>query len=345
MASQKTYMPQSIQHQMQHELARSLPAHLKEYASGNTYVPQYAQKALMQHMEKNLPAHLKQYTGEFVRQQSASGALAFRNHAPQPVEPVAPVANQMRRDHSLGFGQQYTVDVDNPTNTGSLSYSPQYQQSGDNTTASKPLPIGGAPTSSGPSGPNYDFIMNAGNNRSNSWLVTASLKTRIIVVSVGILILLLIIWIGIALFTASASGNVQNFTALAQEQAELMRISQDPVNNAASDTTQNFAQTTELSMTSDQKTFLTYLKALGSEPSPQVLAAQRSSRSDTQLAAAKQAGTYDQTYMAVAQKDLNTYATGLKRAFAATSNLEERKLLNNAYQHAQLLIALSKQNS
>lgn len=345
MASQKTYMPQSIQNQMQHELQRSLPAHLKEYATGNTYVPQHAQKALMQHMEKNLPTHLKQYASEFVRQQSASGALAFRNHEPRPVKPAAPIANPMRHDHSLGFGQQYNIDVNNPTNKGSLSYSPQYERPNDNAMTSAAPPTGNAYAPNGPTGSNYDFIMNSSSSHSSSWLVTASLKTRIVVASVGALVLLLIIWIGIALFTASASSNVQNFTVLAQEQAELMRISQDPVNNAATDTTQNFAQTTEFSLTSDQETFLAHLKALGSEPSNQVLAARHSSQVDAQLAAAKQAGTYDQTYLAIAQKDLNTYAAELKQAFAATSNLEERTLLNNAYQHAQLLITLSKQSS
>lgn len=200
------------------------------------------------------------------------------------------------------------------------------------------------PTVSGPSG-QYDFIVNSGKGSSNNWLVSAPLKTRIIVVAVGGLVLLLILWIGIALLTASASGNVQNFTALAQEQAELMRVSLDPVNHATLEPTQNFAQTTELSITSDQQIFLAYLKALGSEPSKQVLAARRDSTSDSQLAAAKQAGTYDQTYMTITQKSLTTYAAGLKRTYDATSSPKERLLLKSAYQHAQLLIALSKQNS
>lgn len=200
------------------------------------------------------------------------------------------------------------------------------------------------PSVSGPSG-QYDFIVNAGKGSSNSWLVTAPLKTRIIMVSVGGLILLLILWIGIALLTTSASSNVQNFTTLTQEQAELIRVSLDPVNNATLEPTQNLAQTTELSMASDQQAFLAYLKALGSEPSKQILAARHSSASDSQLAAAKQAGTYDQTYVAITQKDLTTYADSLKRAFDATSNLKERRLLHDAYQHALLLITLSKENS
>lgn len=201
-----------------------------------------------------------------------------------------------------------------------------------------------APTVSGPSG-QYDFIVNAGKGPSNNWLVTAPLKTRVIVVAVGGLVLLLILWIGFALLTASASGSVQNFTTLAQEQTELMRISQDPAHNATLEPTQSFAQTTELSVTSDRRVFLAYLKELGSDPTTQVLAAQHSSTSDAQLAAAKQAGTYDQTYVTITLKELTTYAGGLKRAFDATSNPKERQLLRNAYQHAQLLITLSKQNS
>ncbi len=196
------------------------------------------------------------------------------------------------------------------------------------------------------SGPNqYDFIVNANNKHSTSWLVAAPLKTRITVVSVGGLVLLLIIWIGIALLTASSGGSAQNFTVLTQEQAELVRISQEPANDHTLGPIQDFAVTTEVSLASDQQAFLTYLQATGTTLSSQVLAARHNTQSDSQLAAAKQAGTYGQTYTSITQGELNSYAAGLRQAFSATSNVHERQLIDNAYRHAELLIVLSKQGS
>lgn len=196
-----------------------------------------------------------------------------------------------------------------------------------------------------PQRPNqYDFIVSSGKNQSNSWLVTASLKTRITVVVVGLVILLLIGWIGIALLNNSSNSNLQNIVILVEEQNELARISQDPITNAAQETTQNFAVTTRLSLMSDQQAFLSYLSSYSVKPSDQVLSARQSAQTDTSLTAAKANGTYDQTYVSIAQKQLNTYASGLKQAYTDASSAQEKQLLNNAYNHAQLLIKLAQQN-
>ena len=339
------YIPSSVQAEMNHYMAQ-MPVALQRQAQGGAYMSPQAQKSMAQYMQKSLPAHLKSYITPYVHQQSVTPHL---NNAMQPrvIQPRAAAPNPVRRDHSLGFGQQYTVavpDSTQPNGPTSLAFSPQYA----------PTPATGAPqapvdqtavTGTSPSGPSgaYDFILN-NNPTPGSWLTSASLKTRIILVSSGALILILVIWIGAALFSASGSASVQNFTTLAQEQAELVRISQTPASAANTQAAQNFAMTTVLTLKTDEKSFVSYLAAAGTQLSPGVLALHKNTGTDTALLAARAAGTYDQVYVATAQQELTTYAKGLKQAFNATSSLQERQMLNNAYEHVQLLLTLSQQN-
>jgi len=189
----------------------------------------------------------------------------------------------------------------------------------------------------------YDFIVNYGKSQSNNWLVNAPLKTRLLVAGVGAVILLLIVWVGIALLTGSGNTDVSNVVILAEEQTELSRISQDPVANATQESTQNLAVTIQLSLSSDQQAFVSYLTGFGAAPSPQVLATKQNKQTDAQLAAAKTAGTYDQTYISVAQQELTSYAKGLKQAYNASTDAKGRQLLNSAYEHAQLLLDMVNQ--
>lgn len=191
----------------------------------------------------------------------------------------------------------------------------------------------------------YDFIVNYNHRPANDWLLHAPLKTRIMVVGGGLLALILIAWIFIALLSATTGGSVQSFTALAQEQAELARISNDPSRNAQSEPALNFASTTRLSLLSDELSFVGYLTSLNAAPSSDSLAKDRNPQTDATLQSAQNSGTYDQMYTAVAQQQLTTYIANLKHAYSATSNLSERQLISDAYSHAQLLLALSQDGS
>ncbi|HSW90949.1 MAG TPA: hypothetical protein VLF64_03040 [Candidatus Saccharimonadales bacterium] len=194
-----------------------------------------------------------------------------------------------------------------------------------------------------PSG-QYDFIVNGSNRPSESWLVHAPLKTRILVVGGGALVLLLVAWIVIALLSASGGTSARNLLAIAQEEAELVRISDGPAHNASLETTQNLASSTQLSVLSDEQSIITYLGTVNAAPTTTDLVKNRNTRTDSQLLAAKADGTYDQVYISIAQHQLTVYSQNLKRTFDATGNTTERQLLSAAYHHAQLLLTLSKQH-
>jgi len=195
------------------------------------------------------------------------------------------------------------------------------------------------------SGNQYDFIVNYNHRPGSNWLLQSSLKTRIIIFSGGLLVLLLLAWIFIALLSANSGTSATSLTALAQEQAELARVANSPQQNTNLDATLNLASTVRLSMLSDEQTFVNYLTSINAGPSSDTLAQDMNAQTDAQLSSAKTNGTFDQTYTTVTNQELTTYANNLKKAFNATSNPSERQLLNNAYQNAQLLVALSSSNS
>ena len=169
---------------------------------------------------------------------------------------------------------------------------------------------------------------------------------RLLIVVGGLAVLGIAAWIFFGVILAKKPAvDPAAFTAIAQRQAELARISQGPVQNATSLDTQNFAATTQLSLLTDQQAIVGLLQKNGVKVSPKTLAALKSSQTDTELQQAKASGTYDQTYIATAQSQLDAYEQALKQLFANTTSVTARQVLSAEYAHAQLLVQLSKQSS
>ena len=200
---------------------------------------------------------------------------------------------------------------------------------------------GNGPTLPSPGPEQYDFIMNAGPNQPLRLYGGNPANTRLFIVFGGAILALILIWIFLSLLSKATSINTTPILALAEQQNELSRISTDPSQRAFSQATQNFAITTELGLITDQQTFLSFLKKYGTNPSPQTLASTANPKTDNTLKEAQTTGSYDQTYLAIAQSQLNSYEQALKQAYATAKNSNEKKMLNIAYAHAQLLIQQS----
>src|SRR5581483_10105352 len=101
---------------------------------------------------------------------------------------------------------------------------------------------------------------------------------------------------------------------------------------------QNFASTTQITVTSAQQDLLAYLKSNHTKVSSKVLNHKISALVDSQLAAANTAGTYDQTFQQTLQNEVQTYLQDLQRAFQQTKGPKGSRLLANDYHYAQLLL-------
>lgn len=198
-----------------------------------------------------------------------------------------------------------------------------------------------------PSAPNngpYDFITNYGVKKTGGlFSPNASMKTRIMVVAGGGGLILVLALLFFALISSPTGVSASTFTTIMQQQTELARISQLSARDATAQPTQNFAATARLSLLSERTAFTTYVQAHGGTVDAKTLQLTRSLKTDQELQAAKTSGTYDQTYITIAQTQLTAYEQSLKQAFNATKSTSQRQLLNDAYMQAQLLLAQSKQ--
>ena len=190
----------------------------------------------------------------------------------------------------------------------------------------------------------FDFIVNADHNAGNGFFgANAPLKTRILVVAVGAAVLLTLALVLVAVISQVGSINSADLVGVAQRQAELARISQSPVTSADAQPTRNFAATTMLSLVSEQQSIVHFLAQHGTTVSAQVLQARKNTQTDTTLKNAQTSGSYDQTYISLAQTQLQAYSQALKQAFQNAPTIAEKLLLQDAYNQAQLLIAQSSQ--
>jgi hypothetical protein len=190
----------------------------------------------------------------------------------------------------------------------------------------------------------YDFITNP-QKPSRPPLMSFSggsgggMGMRIAVVGIG-LVLLIVILIAISSLFKGGS-NVANMKLVAQDQAELVRVTtlatQDQSNDISQNTTLYFAMNTNLTVSSAQQKLLAFLSSHGAKISKATLALKTNSQTTQALSAAAASSTYDTTFLNAMQGDMSTYVADLKVAYAASKNPQEQQLLKTDYQSAQLL--------
>jgi len=156
--------------------------------------------------------------------------------------------------------------------------------------------------------------------------------------AVGGLLVLLIIFV-IIKGLLGGSNNFTAFVGVAQDQQELIHLvagTSQQTNITAAD--QNFAATAQLSLTSSRSALISYLTNNRQKVSTKVIDLKVSSATDSQLADAVSAGTYDQTFQQIMKGQLTTYLSDLKQAYKQTSGKRGHALLNDDYNQAQLLV-------
>lgn len=190
----------------------------------------------------------------------------------------------------------------------------------------------------------YGFIVDppkTGRSLPGIPLTGGSALKRGLVFGGGIVLLIIIVVI-----FASLLKSPNKFTALtpvAQYQTELVRIASGGENSVSAQPLQNLAYNVSLSLTSDNQQLLTYLGKNGEKLDSKTLALKHSASTDTSLANAKANSTYDSTFAKIIQDDLAGYMQSLKAAYASNPGPNGRKLLNQEYLNAELLLTQSQQ--
>jgi len=334
------YMPPDVAKAMDQHFQNNMPSHLKQYVSGNSsgYVPRGMQDTLSKELQKNLPDHLKGYSDAFI-EQSVMNPMLTNDSTPRssnlPPHPIIP--DKLKRDHSIPYGEQYTVDPETlPLAANKLfeSESPIQNKVNNN----QP----GQHVTTSP----YDFILNPEEKKRQtpgpSLPGLPSNLSKILLVVGGLFIV--IIFIVIISSLIKGASNTPKYTAVLQDQNELGHLSLEASQvNSLPTNYLNFVANTQLTVGSAANQLTNYLSINGIKISPKLLLLKESSVTDNNLKSSQVNGNYNQYFVQVMQTQLNTYASDLTSAYNSTKGIHGRRLLANFYKQASLLDTELKQ--
>ncbi len=184
----------------------------------------------------------------------------------------------------------------------------------------------------------YQFIVDTEHNKKKPLVPRGNSKqSRIFIVVGGVLVLLVIGIIVSMLISNAANAGKADLIKVAQQQAELVRVSELGVTRAQSSSAKNLATTVNLTLQSDQSTLVASLKSAGVKVSTKELALGKNPKTDTALTAAEQANKFDEVFIETIQTQLVTYQKSLKTAYDKADSKKLKQTLSDQFNAAGLL--------
>lgn len=194
-----------------------------------------------------------------------------------------------------------------------------------------------------PQHPDYDFILNTNHKPKRSLLPSVnSTQSRIMIAIGGAFVLIVVAVLAFSILSGAGNEAKAQLLKSAQQQTEIIRISQQGIDRAKGAAAKNLAVTTNLSLQSDQAALLTSLKTQGLKPSPKDLALGKKQTTDTTLTNAEQSNNFDSVFIETIRKELLAYQKTLQIAYEATSSKSLKDTLNKQLQHAELLASVKQ---
>ncbi|MEI7674677.1 MAG: hypothetical protein WCI60_02985 [bacterium] len=166
-----------------------------------------------------------------------------------------------------------------------------------------------------------------------------SLKSRIIVVVVGITVLLTLFIVFNAILSGSKNANSQNLINVVEDQSILNTIAVSGTKNSTNQAILNLAGTTTVSVSSAQSQLIGVLKTSGKTVTI-LNASYQNPTVNKSLADAVINGGFDSSFITNYQQTLNNYQQNIHKAFPA-ANTGEKKILDNIYKQNVLLLKAS----
>jgi hypothetical protein len=192
-----------------------------------------------------------------------------------------------------------------------------------------------APQNSGdPEHDPYAFFMEPQKPSKGSLFGGGSNKLFIIA---GAVVALLVIVVVIVMASSANKGKTDELLAVVQAQQEVIRVATDGTKNAHSTTLKNFANTTAVSLSSDQHQLLALMLKQGRKVSPKELDLGKNSQTDKALSTAQAANTYDTTFATTMDAEIEDYQNKLDAAQKVASSSAGITLLKKEVANAAQL--------
>lgn len=185
----------------------------------------------------------------------------------------------------------------------------------------------------------YDFIMNTDHKPKKKVVLPSgnSKQSRILIVVGGVSLLLIGIVVIMSFISSAGNAGKTELLKAAQQQAEIVRISEIGIDRAKGSTAKNLATTTSFSMQSDQATLTASLSGQGVKVNAKELAASKNQKTDAILTAAEQSNKFDEVFITTLHTELASYQQTLKSAYDKTSSKKLKATLTEQFEHAELL--------
>lgn len=185
----------------------------------------------------------------------------------------------------------------------------------------------------------YGFIMEAPRKPKRSLLPKgSSLMSRVLIAVGGLIVLLIAFSVFTSILSSGSKGNTQALTNLVAEQQEIVRITELSVLGATDPGTVAYAQTAKLTVQSQQVKLIGYLTRNKVKLTPKLLAANKNTKADDALTAAKAANRFDAVAKDMLVTSLTNYASNLKTSYDNSNNNTTKQLLSSSYESVQVLL-------
>jgi biopolymer transport protein ExbB/TolQ len=193
------------------------------------------------------------------------------------------------------------------------------------------------PDAQQPNSDPYGFIMNEQKSKKRIIPTANTKRKRIILVVSGIILVFIIAIVTTTILSGISNQTEKNLKLLAEQQNEIIRISNIGIKNAQDTPTQILARTTSLTFESDQHRVINYLKTQKQKMSTAELALKKNTQTDTQLNQAAQSNQFDKTFNQVITTQLIDYQKAVKQTYDSATGKNARKLLNDLYSDINVL--------
>ena len=203
------------------------------------------------------------------------------------------------------------------------------------------VPARPASVANGAGGHNpYEFIMNSTAPPKRSFVNSGSLLVRLSLI-VGALVVVVIIAVVVA-SSLAPKGSVPGMLSMVSRQQEILRIAADANKKAVGQDTRNFVANVQAAITTDRLQITGFASGHGGNITPQVLAADRSTTTDTLLLNAASTNTYDTAAARNLAEQLQDYQTLALNTYKQAKNKQSKQILQTAYGNATRLLKQSE---
>jgi flagellar basal body-associated protein FliL len=184
----------------------------------------------------------------------------------------------------------------------------------------------------------YGFIMDAEHKRKKKLGKPSSFKSLILLIIGGGLVLSIAIVAVSSLASRSQQAQTNGLISLTAQQQEIIRVAGLGVSGSTDLLTQSWAETVKLSVTSQQKSLITYLTKNKVKDKELNLNSKLNKDTDAALKTATANNRFSDEFSSNLKQSLTTYASDLKKSYEGASGANSKAILKDSYESTTLLL-------